>query len=202
MRRIIGTIMAALVLVFIARTAMAQSKTLTGESRTVTATIEAIEASTHTLTLKKPDGTYVSVIAGPEIKRFDELKIGDKVNARYYDNLVIRLKKPGEKDVDTAARATTPSGQALPGGTNHHGDDHRDRSRDAVGHVHGPERLEVLVEGRGQGGARQGQGRRQGRYHLDRGGAVVGRTRHHVVVAVASARPCVLSRQQLPPAAR
>ena len=117
MRRIIGTIMAALVLVFIARTAMAQSKTLTGESRTVTATIEAIEASTHTLTLKKPDGTYVSVIAGPEIKRFDELKIGDKVNARYYDNLVIRLKKPGEKDVDTAARATTPSGQELPGGT-------------------------------------------------------------------------------------
>jgi hypothetical protein len=116
MRRFIGTIMAALVLVFIARTAMAQSKTLTGEARTVTATIEAIEASTHTLTLKKADGTYVSVIAGPEIKRFDELKIGDKVNARYYDNLVIRLKKPGEKDVDTATGATTPSGQATPGG--------------------------------------------------------------------------------------
>jgi hypothetical protein len=30
---------------------------------------------------------------------------------------VIRLKEPGEKDVDTAAGTTTPSGQALPGGT-------------------------------------------------------------------------------------
>jgi len=117
MRRFVVGIMAVVVLAFMARTAMAQTKTLTGEQKTVSATVEAVEASSRTLTLKKEDGTYVSVIAGPEVKRFDEIKIGDKVNARYYDNLVLRLKKPGEPDIDTAARATTPSGQALPGGT-------------------------------------------------------------------------------------
>jgi hypothetical protein len=105
------------VLVSTGRTVLAQSKTLTGDSKTVTATVEAIEASSRTVTLKKPDGTYVSVVAGPEVKRFSELKLGDTVTAKYYDNVVIRLKKPGEPDVNPAAKATTPSGQASPGGT-------------------------------------------------------------------------------------
>jgi hypothetical protein len=97
--------------------AMAQSKTIASQMRTETGVIEAIEAQTRTITLKKPDGTFVSTVAGPEIKRFDELKIGDKVNAKYYENVVLRLKQPGEADVDTGAKATTGSEQALPGGT-------------------------------------------------------------------------------------
>ena len=36
---------------------------------------------------------------------------------KYYENLVIRLKQPGEPDVDTGAKGTTGSEQALPGGT-------------------------------------------------------------------------------------
>jgi hypothetical protein len=117
MRRFLVGIFAVAVLVSTGRTVLAQSKTLTGDSKTVTATVEAIEASSRTVTLKKPDGTYVSVVAGPEVKRFSELKLGDTVNAKYYDNVVIRLKKPGEPDMNTAAKATTPSGQASPGGT-------------------------------------------------------------------------------------
>ena len=38
---------------------MAQTKTITSEMRTETGTVEAIEASTRTVTLKKADGTYV-----------------------------------------------------------------------------------------------------------------------------------------------
>ena len=41
----------------------AQSKTITGETVTVTATVEAIEASTRTLTLKGPKGNYVDIVA-------------------------------------------------------------------------------------------------------------------------------------------
>ena len=41
------------------------------------------------------------------MKRFNELKVGDKVTARYYENIVIRLKAPGEKDVDTGTIGTT-----------------------------------------------------------------------------------------------
>ena len=46
-----------------------------------------------------------------------EVKVGDKVNARYYENVVVRLKQPGEPDVDSRAKGTTGSEQVLPGGT-------------------------------------------------------------------------------------
>ena len=77
--------------------------------KTETATVEAIEASTRTLTLKKPDGTFVTTVAGPDVKRFSEVRVGDKVNARYYENVIVRVKQPGEPDVDTRGKATTPS---------------------------------------------------------------------------------------------
>ena len=90
--------MAAVVLMSIAQTAMAQSKTVRSEMRTETAVVESIDASSRVVTLKKPDGTYVAVVAGPDITRFAEIKVGDKVNARYYENVVIRLKQPGEPE--------------------------------------------------------------------------------------------------------
>jgi Cu/Ag efflux protein CusF len=96
---------------------MAQTKTINAEMREATATVEAIEASSRTITLKKPDGTFVMTVAGPEVKRFSEIKLGDKVNAKYYENVVIRLKRPGEADVDTQKQSATSSGLALPGGT-------------------------------------------------------------------------------------
>ena len=113
---VVGTVAAA-VLVLAPRALMAQSKTLTGETKTATATVESVETSTRTITLKKADGTYVTTVAGPDVKRFEEIKVGDKVTAKYYDNLVVRLKKPGDPDVSTSSAATTGSGQALPGGT-------------------------------------------------------------------------------------
>jgi hypothetical protein len=117
MKRLVVGIIAVAVLVSMARTAMAQAKTISSEMKTETATIEAIEASTRTLTLKKPDGTFVQTVAGPDMKRFAELKIGDKVTARFYENVVLMLKQPGEKAVDTGGKATTGSEQVLPGGT-------------------------------------------------------------------------------------
>jgi hypothetical protein len=113
----VGVLVAAGLALPMARVAVAQSKTITGETTAVTATVEAIESSSRTLTLKKADGTFVTTVAGPGMKRFDELKVGDKVTARYYENLVIRLKRPGEKDVNTSTAGSTPSGQARPGGT-------------------------------------------------------------------------------------
>src|SRR4029450_9880966 len=117
MKRLVVGIIAAAFLVSMARTAMAQSKTVSSEMRTETATVEAIDASTRTVTLKKPDGTYVAVVAGPDITRFAEIKVGDKVNARYYENVILRLKRPGESDVLSQAKGTTGSEQVLPGGT-------------------------------------------------------------------------------------
>jgi Cu/Ag efflux protein CusF len=117
MKRFVVGVIAAVGLVPMAQTAMAQSKTVRSEMRTETATIEAIEADSRKVTLKKPDGTFVTTVAGPDITRFSELKVGDKVNARYYESLIIRLKRPGESEVDYRAKATTGAEQVLPGGT-------------------------------------------------------------------------------------
>ena len=161
---------------------MAQSKTVRSEMRTETGTIEAIEASSRTLTLKKADGTFVTTVAGPDITRFAELKLGDTVNVRYYENVVVRVKRPGESDVVSSAKGTTGSEQVLPGGT-------RAKQVTITATITaidpttpsitftGPTRLEVLVQSAGHGGSRQSEGRRQGRHRLDRSDAGVGRAR-------------------------
>ncbi len=117
MKRFVVGFIAAAGLASMPSTAMAQAKTVSSEVRTETATVEAIEAATRTVTLKKADGTYVTVVAGPTISRFNEVKVGDKVNARYHETVVVRVKQPGESDVVSSTSATTPSGQAMPGGT-------------------------------------------------------------------------------------
>ena len=94
-----------------------QSKTLVGNSVTATVTIVAIEQSSRTLTVKTEKGTYETIQAPPEVKRFAELKVGDKITARYYDNVVDRLKKPDEPPVDVQREAVTRGDGASPAAT-------------------------------------------------------------------------------------
>jgi hypothetical protein len=98
--------------------ATAQIKTIPGEAITLTATIEAIERATRSVTLKDPDGTLTTITVPDEMKRFNELKVGDTIVARYYENVVLRKKAPGEKDaVDTTSAAVTKGKGARPGAT-------------------------------------------------------------------------------------
>jgi Cu/Ag efflux protein CusF len=115
-RLIIGTIAAA-VLIAMPRLTIAQSKTVSSEMRVETGVVEAIDAATRHVTIRKSDGTVVTTVAGPDITRFEEVKVGDKITARYYDNLIIRVKQPGEAEVASATKGTTGSNQAMPGGT-------------------------------------------------------------------------------------
>jgi hypothetical protein len=118
MARIIRTF-----LVFVAGTlavggsAAAQVKVIPGEMETVTATVEAVDHATRTLSLKLPDGTYETIVAPASVERFDAIKVGDTLTARYYDNIVVRVKKPGEKDVNDGAQALTKTPGASPGAT-------------------------------------------------------------------------------------
>ena len=113
---VVGTLAVALLLA-VPRAAMPQARTLKSEMRTETGVVEAIDAATRAVTFKKPDGTVVTTVAGPDMKRFSELKVGDKVTAKFYENVIIRMKKPGESDVVSAAKNTTGAEQELPGGT-------------------------------------------------------------------------------------
>ena len=118
MRAVITSVAVAATIVM-SGTAQAQvSKTLNGEAKVVTATVEAIERASRQITLKNTDGTYEILDVPASVKRFDGLKVGDTVKARYYETVVFRLKEPGEKAVDSATGATTPTpGGAKPAGT-------------------------------------------------------------------------------------
>jgi hypothetical protein len=97
--------------------AYAQIKTLPGDAITATASIETIDHTKRTLTLKGPDGRLETLTVPADIKRFDELKVGDKITAKYYENVVLRKKAPGEKDVDTYHAADTRGTGKSPSGT-------------------------------------------------------------------------------------
>ena len=97
--------------------AAAQTKVIPGEAETVTATVESVDHATRTLTLKLADGTYETLVAPASVERFDAIKVGDTLTARYYDNIVLRVKKPGEKDVDTAEEALTKTPGSRAGAT-------------------------------------------------------------------------------------
>lgn len=70
---------------------------MAGVAQTVklTATITAIDKATRDVTLKGPQGNEVTVTAGPEVKRFDSLKVGDQVDVQYVEALTLELKKGG-----------------------------------------------------------------------------------------------------------
>jgi DNA-binding beta-propeller fold protein YncE len=68
-----------------------------GVAQTVdfSATITAIDKATRGITLKGPKGEEQKIVAGPEVKNFDQLKVGDVVQAQYLESLVLELKKGG-----------------------------------------------------------------------------------------------------------
>ncbi len=66
---------------------------------TMTATIAAIDAPTKAITLKGPQGNEITVTAGPDVKNFAQMKVGDRVDVEYIEALTLELKKGGGKAV-------------------------------------------------------------------------------------------------------
>ena len=102
---------------FVATFAAAQIKTIPGDAITVTATVTAIERSSRLVTLKKADGEVLQVTAPPEVKRFDEIKVGDTLTAKYTEQLIVRVMKPGEAAVNSATGGVSAGTGARPSGT-------------------------------------------------------------------------------------
>ena len=90
-----------------------------------TATIIAIDKTTRDITLKGPKGNWVVITAGPEIKNFDQLNVGDKVHARYNEALVLELKKGNDlavtrtdekSAVELVSVGLSPRNRSIPAG--------------------------------------------------------------------------------------
>jgi len=81
--------------------------------------IEAIDKTARMITLKDKDGAMETIHCGPEVKRFDELKVGDTVTFRYSESIVYAIRKPGQPSglpAQTGPTVTRSQG-ARPGGT-------------------------------------------------------------------------------------
>ena len=79
--------------------------------------MEAIDHGKRVVTIKTADGIFETIDVPTSAKRFDELKVGDKVSVTYNNNVSVRAKPPGEPAVDTVSKKSTMGQEERPGGT-------------------------------------------------------------------------------------
>jgi len=84
--------------------ATAPGKAGVAQTVKITATITAIDKATRDITLKGPQGNEVTVTAGPDVKNFDQMKIGDQVTAQYVEAVTLELEKGGGMAVARAEK--------------------------------------------------------------------------------------------------
>jgi len=109
----VAALLAALPLV-----AMAQKPVTQTEGVELTTTIEAIDHDGRLITLKDKDGDMETIYCGPEVKRFDELKVGDTITFRYYESIAYAIRKAGAPSGQPApAQKVVRSEGPKPGGT-------------------------------------------------------------------------------------
>jgi hypothetical protein len=80
--------------------------------------ITALDYTTRDVTLKTDQGEEVSFVAGDDVKRLNDIKVGDRVEIQYYESLTLKLSKveggtPSTSEASSEMRAE-PS--ELPGG--------------------------------------------------------------------------------------
>ena len=68
-------------------------KVAMAEAVRLSASVQAIDKDKRLVTLKRKDGSTFVVNAGPEVKNFDQIKVGDEVVLRYVEALTLELKK-------------------------------------------------------------------------------------------------------------
>jgi len=104
-----STFALALITAALAATALAQQPGVTGGAAVVSepgkaavaraaqmsAQVVGIDKAARTITLKGPKGNAVDIVAGDEVKNFDQIKVGDLVVARYAQALTLELRKTG-----------------------------------------------------------------------------------------------------------
>jgi hypothetical protein len=63
---------------------------------TAKATVESTDPATRAVVLKTANGETHSVVAGPEVRNFDQIKPGDTVAVKYAESFTLELKKDGK----------------------------------------------------------------------------------------------------------
>jgi Cu/Ag efflux protein CusF len=113
MRKWVNFQLLVLTAVFSAYSAIASAQGTVARAGNVSksATITAINQSTRVVTLKDEKGNVEDIRCGPEIARFNELKVGDVVTFSYHAAVVYQIAKAGA--ATTAAGADIVRGQGV-----------------------------------------------------------------------------------------
>jgi len=88
-------------------TASSPGKAAIAQTVKASAGITAIDKATRTVTLKTAAGESFDVVAGDEVKNFDQMAVGDQVVVQYVRALSLEVKKGG------GAAATTEKADAV-----------------------------------------------------------------------------------------
>jgi hypothetical protein len=111
-------VVGALIVALVAPVASAGQTKSQAAAVSKTFTIVAIDHTNRIIALKDMDGNTESIYAGPEVQRFNELKVGDMVTFKYYESVVYKIQKPGTASAPTGAQTEVTRGTGpKPGGT-------------------------------------------------------------------------------------
>lgn len=80
--------------------------------------ITALDKSSRAVTVTGADGGSLSFVAGPDVRNFNQLKVGDNVTLDYRAAVALDLQPAGsgEVGVTTSQAGTVPVRGAIPGG--------------------------------------------------------------------------------------
>ena len=87
-----------MIVLLVSIAAPARAQVSDSESVTMKASIEAIDKTARTITLKGPRGNLVTVRADETVQRFDQLKVGDVVTATITVAVAARIRKAGDPE--------------------------------------------------------------------------------------------------------
>lgn len=110
---------APLVLAAAPRTAAAQEPMPSHDvTRTInaTATVENVDRQHRELTMRKTDGSLLTISVPESMSRFDQLKPGDRVDVAYNSALAVEMHRPGSATATVQRHSMQQSPGKRPGG--------------------------------------------------------------------------------------
>jgi Cu/Ag efflux protein CusF len=85
---------------------------------TTSAKVQNVDMSKRELTLRSDDGRLYTVDVPQDVSGLENVRKGDRVDAKFYQSVAVSLVKPGEAPLGTTERRMgSQTGGALPGGT-------------------------------------------------------------------------------------
>ena len=116
MIRLHGAVLVAVLLIS-AVEALAQKPVAAAQEVSESFTVEAIDHASRVVTLKDKAGLLEDVYCGPDVQRFDALKVGDTVTFRYFESVVTALRRAGAAAPPAQGATVTRTPGTAPGGT-------------------------------------------------------------------------------------